>query len=356
MLIVFCSTACTSESAIDQNQANDNRIKEVNIILSTDKDLTIKRVGWNSYYNAGVGTIVNSGDLIKSGQDSTSIVLCSDLTLWEVPRSKPVSVSSGCKKSKDMVLLLTDDRFIGATRLGPEDLIGIPYLISPRATRIVDSKPIIQWNPVSNIEEYTIQLIGGNITWTETSDKPYIEYSGRRSLQPDVWYSVIVTTDDGRSSKDEEIAGIGFSPINEAQVETLQDAIYRINSMDIREESKPLAIAHLYIRFNLISDAIDLLNQMIDNGYSSSAIQLTLAEQYSSIGLYIEAEEYLLSAIWAAEESNEIEVLALANKLLGMNYLAQGINSEGKKCIEDAIHNFELIGESSEIKSLEELK
>ncbi|MBD0334549.1 MAG: hypothetical protein ICV62_03595 [Cyanobacteria bacterium Co-bin13] len=112
-------------------------------------------------------------------------------------------------------------QIIGATNAG------IPYIVMPRNTYLLDSQFVIEWNPVPNAQTYWVKLwrwADGHgqrewLVWEATTSETRVSYNGQASsqfsLSPARYYSIEVTaiTPEGRISSDQDVgcAATGFS-------------------------------------------------------------------------------------------------------------------------------------------------
>jgi len=348
LILILTSCAKATSSGINALIPREDSQVGINLLIESSGEVKIKRTNWNDYYKSDIGAILYPGNLILPSTGSEAVILCSDLSIWSAPNGVPGGLANGCPQRVEPILIHADSSKIGSTRLPSEDINQLPYIISPRATRVLDMTLKIKWNPLSGASKYTVQLRGGDIDWEVDTSANEVEYSDTNLLDPEVWYTIVVTANNGRSSKEEQIAGIGFSPLSRTDRERLNASVGQINSLDISEEAKSLAIAHLYIQFDLRSDAIELLDQLLIEGYSSSVIYRTLGNLYEQVGLFLLAEESFKQSIQFAEKSGDVEDLALAKKALGEIYHSRGFSDVSENMLLEALEIFEMIGESSQ--------
>ena len=125
---------------------------------------------------------------------------------------------------------------------------------------------------VQGVSSYIVQLRGSGFYWRSEVTDTEIQYTGTQPLLADSWYSVIVEVDNGRISREEDIAGLGFSPLSPDETNIVTADADRLSKFNLPEESKAYALAQLYTRYNLISEAIMVLETLTNQGTMQSAI------------------------------------------------------------------------------------
>jgi hypothetical protein len=138
-LLMLC--ACSSSPA--QPAAKSDGAVAVHLIVAVQGNLSIKRLGWSDYTPALFGMALHNGDLLRVESGAQATIACADLTV-AAPAGGVSSVP--CKVSKP--LLVYGGSQIIPTRAEPP--IGIPMILSPRKTRLLDAHPVLRWAPVAN--------------------------------------------------------------------------------------------------------------------------------------------------------------------------------------------------------------
>ncbi|MGB0560314.1 MAG: hypothetical protein ACPGVO_00725 [Spirulinaceae cyanobacterium] len=132
----------------------------------------------------------------------------------------------------------------------------IPYLVSPRRTRMLNSRPLIRWLPVAGASQYTITVTGEGLEWQAQTPDTQLPYSGA-PLEPGGEYRVIIETDTGASSLDEPShpGGIAFAVVTVSEREAIA-AQAQVLGEDVG------AIAQLYLDNGLLAEGIAQLEML----------------------------------------------------------------------------------------------
>lgn len=201
----------------------------------------------------------------------------------------------------------------------------IPYLITPRKTAILTPTPRFQWHPVSMASSYTVTLRGPNgILWETTVAENQVTYTGSRTLEPDLRYSLVVRTEVSRdtggpmtvASTDEGLPGLAFYVLPEAEVSQLNRDLAAVADEDLSALEANIMRARVYREYNLMSDAIALLESHSTTGENSVAVYRLLGELYLQVGLNLRARTAFSQARELALETGERSEQADANAFL----------------------------------------
>jgi hypothetical protein len=74
-------------------------------------------------------------------------------------------------------------------------------------------------------------------------------------------------------------------------------AAERLTQPTVPDEAKTFALAHLYVRYNLIAEAVETLEALVTGGSQRGAVYRTLDDLYRGIGLIRLAEERYLQSV-----------------------------------------------------------
>jgi hypothetical protein len=219
---------------------------------------------------------------------------------------------------------------------GPGDILpggsrpDIPYIISPRYTRLQTLRPTFRWNTLQN-ERYTVQLyqiIGGRRDSSPIWEKKNVTTShiaypnDQLPLSSDYAYEFTVTVegggkssegelsktklDDYRSSNRGGVSGLRFRPLSSEENSIVNENIEGItgkNSLPSPEEIKELPseqVLKLKVLYadqnNLYAEAIELLEIYVGDVAVKTSIApdvyLTLGNLYKDVGLNCLAIKY----------------------------------------------------------------
>jgi len=324
-----------------------------NLLIIHDGTVNIKRSQWVDYFPASFGTILERGDQVYPAGDATVVVLCDDWTLWSVPPGVPSGLSNGCPQPAEPPLLRAEGSKIGATRVSSTALALIPYVISPRKTHLLNAIPRLRWNPVPGVTSYTVTVRGEGVQWQTKVDGTEVKYPGHPALQPGIWYSLVVETDTGRSSREENLPGLGFSVLNSEEAGRITASVEKLQRLNLPTNEEGFAQAQLYVTQNLSAEAIEILEQLIAQGAHKVALYTTLGDLYRETGLYWLAEQQYHYAIDAAGISNDIEGLAEAQASLGEVYIALGAQ-DAAQWLHRAIVSYQTLGNTQRVSELQE--
>ena len=166
----------------------------------------------------------------------------------------------------------------------------IPYIISPRLTFLLNTKPVIRWNEVPGVKDYLVRITrDSEVIWKERVNGTEIDYSGEHPLEPGSAYVPTVEADNGTSSGSDETS-LAFQIINENIAEEVREVVEDIDNADLTVEKKAIRKARLFNSLNLKDEAIKTLEQLlIEHQFSEESEQatifLTLGKLYGSVGL-----------------------------------------------------------------------
>jgi hypothetical protein len=313
----------------------------LNLIVMADGEVLLLRANWTTSHPTSFGTVLYHGDQLQPTADAKIVVLCEDLTTWTVPSGLRSGLSNGCSQSSEPALVRSGS-LIANTRGGTEPLI--PFIISPRATKVLDATPVLRWNEVYLAQSYTVRLSGTN--WQETVTGTEITYPGTPPLQAGETYLLIVEADNRKSSKDEGLPGLGFTLLSNEEAQRVRADVETVTKLNLPEEAKAFALAQLYAGHGLYAEAIETLEELNESGTRNANVYRSLGDFYQGIGLLHLAEDAYTNAIGRATETGDIETLAAAQASLGDVYLAQGRKDDAVGQFEGARKGYETLGDT----------
>lgn len=284
-------------------------------IIEVTGKVKLLRRDWTEYQETTIGADLYRGDLLQPAQGAIATIRCTaDNLIERLPDGVPSGVANFCAKAKP----LEGDRAIyrGDWQRGNAD---IPYIITPRATLILNDRPLLRWNAIDT-ESYQVKVIGDGVNWEVQVQENQVRYSGELPLQPGGNYQVIVYANNEASSLDEEVQGFGFKLVDERTGQRLQHQIAQLQQQSLSETGKALAIAHLYSSEGLFAEAIATLETLANNETQTAAVYRLLGELYWQIGLPLLAEQSYKRAIELAVSPKDAEDKAAAQTGLGEIY------------------------------------
>jgi Tetratricopeptide repeat len=322
------------------------------LIVDVDGAVAIKRAGAAEYAPTGVGTQIFPGDEVKTERGKVTI-LASDLTRFVLSdRDESFLLSPFAGKEPIEEKCPTPQGNITCPR-GPIDL-EVPYIISPRRTKVLNSTFKLSWNPVTDASFYKVSFkANGDIVWqTETGDT---EYENVSVLEPNTPYLLIVETNNGRSSHEEidnGAVGLGFELLEEAKIAEIQKAIAKLKELGLSPEAETLALAHLYIGAELRLAAIEQLTSLIEKGDRNPAIHRTLGDVYAAIGLNALAEKVYLEAFKLANSTGDLEEQAAAAAGLAEVYEILTNYREAHNWVTEALQRYQQLSDRDQVDEL----
>ncbi len=342
--------ACTSQS-FTQNEMPTGIKLGLNLLIVVDGEAQLKRDGWQDYHSTAFGAEIYPGDLLKPGNDSKIVLLCSDLTTRNVPPGVVSGLTNLCPQPAEPALKLDDSQY-GNTRGGSDPLI--PYIISPRATGVLDETPILRWNPSPGTIHYTVQIKeGADLIWSTETSNTQLTYPGQPSLKPKVTYLVIIKADNGKTSQDEGVAGLGFHLLADDELQNVQRDADRITILNLTNEAKVYALAQLYAGNGLNAEAIESLEALVNGGSQIPALQRTLGDFYQQINLTLLAETHYRRAVELSDRAVDLEGLSAAQAGLGLAYATLGNPAEAIRWLEEAKTGYKELGDELHVQEME---
>lgn len=340
------------------------------LIVDVDGTVAIKRAGAAEYAPTGVGTQIFPGDEVKTERGKVTI-LASDLTRLILSDSDesflltPLVLSDsdqsflspfeGKKPIKDKC---KDQQGDGICPRGPIDL-EIPYIISPRRTKVLNSTFKLSWNSVPDAGFYNVSFrTNGDTVWQTETSNTEIVYENELPLQSNTPYLLIVETDNGQSSYKEIKNGavdLGFEILKEAKVAEIQNAIAKLKDLGLSPEAETLALAHLYIGAELRLAAIEQLTSLIEKGDRNPAIHRTLGDVYIAIGLKALAEKTYLEAFNLATSAGDLEEQAAAAAGLAETYELLTNYQEAHHWLAQALERYQKLGDRDQVDELKQI-
>ncbi len=339
----------TEEVAIVESDPTD---RGANLLVVVEGAVLLKRNGWGDYHATGFGVAVQRGDLLRLPDGAEATLLCDNLNIWNVPGGPAPSGLIGCPRPAEPALIRRGVK-IASTRGGDPN---VPYLISPRSTKLLTARPTLRWNAPAGANSYTVQVRGGDLQWmaenvTETS----LVYPGDPPLEPGVSYLLIVEDDTERSSQDEGAKGLGFSILSVTEVADIEARHDQIAGLGLSNTAEQYATAQYYASQGLIAEAIEILEELIQAGSDEAAIHQTLADLYAQIGLLLLAQERYNEAITLADIQDNLEILATSRANLGVVETRLGNVEAALAQLTQAKTHYEALGEAEQVADIEEL-
>ncbi|PPT09204.1 TPR repeat [Geitlerinema sp. FC II] len=248
-------------------------------ILQVEGDVAVQREDGRRF-SPELGTLLYPGDRldIASGR---AIVQCQDLSVATVTEANWTNACVAAAETSDC-----NPEARNCPHRGDEIAAAnaaIPYVISPRRTNLLDDRPRFEWNAVPDATGYSVRLReNGSEIWRGEATSSQLEYpEDAPPLQPGADYLLVVRSDTGRLSLEPPIpGGFGFRVLDAELAETVRRERREIEAKSWNAAAKTLAIARLYQRYGLISEAVGMLEDAVEAGMMSAAVYRYLGQLY----------------------------------------------------------------------------
>jgi tetratricopeptide (TPR) repeat protein len=233
----------------------------------------------------------------------------------------------------------------------------IPYIVSPRRTALLNALPILRWNAVLSATCYTISVIDEeeeDVLWDTEVNATEVVYPGEPPLKPRIYYSLMVEADTGASSQAEELSDLGFWLLDEEKSQQVRSVGSQLANLELAKEAEALALAYLYIGYELRAEAIETLEALVKEGSQTAAVYRTLGALYEKVGLSRLALTRYLKTAELAAAAKDVEEQAVATVGLGNAYEAIGNVEAARRWLAQAQDGYTTLGDTERVSELEE--
>jgi predicted negative regulator of RcsB-dependent stress response len=323
--------------------------RRLNFISEVQGKVEILRAGRKKPQQAFIGDFLNSADKLRLAQGASAKVSCDNAVTWTIKSSGEFETSKGCKYT-DRGIFIKPGINTSPTR-APNNP-SVPYLISPRNTAILTQQPNLSWNPVKGATGYRVQISGGEVNWTTNVNQPMVIYSGKSPLKPGVFYEVVITANNGVSTKD--IDDPTFFVLSDSDIRQVKTDITQLQQQPLSNESKNLALAHLYRSRDLNADAIDVLEKLVKGGSKTTAVYQLLGDIYQHISLNLLAKERYLEGLKLAQAEKNLEAQAIIQTSLGEIDQALNQPQQALQRYQAAIASYLTLGDEEQVRRLQQ--
>jgi predicted negative regulator of RcsB-dependent stress response len=266
------------------------------LIVTAGGQVELKRRGWLNYRLVGVGTPLYRGDILWPKEGARVVVRCGNGRNSTLPAGVPSGVSNYCPLPPKGNIIITPPRQGEDSRIASD----IPYIISPRNTAVLNDKPTLRWNAVRGATAYTVRVSGPGVDWERTVSTPEVVYPGEPPLEPGGEYSLIIEVNNRNAS-----AKANFRRLEADEAQQVQAQAQQIPP-EWTKEAKALILADLYNQYDLIDEAIERLEVLVNQGSQIPSVYYTLGNLYLQVGLTPVALERYLKAVELATKANDL--------------------------------------------------
>jgi hypothetical protein len=289
-------------------------LRPLNLAIFAQGQVSFKRKSWIRYVPVAFGTDLQLGDLVNVADSSRVQIVCSDLTLHDIP---PGIVGVPCQVAQPL-LRRPDGSVINVTRGRAYDE-SFPLILSPRKTRLISSTPALRWTLVPGARKYIVKVRGPGVAWMRVVSETEIAYpADEPSLAAGKFYKLIVETGD-QSSTEEPGPYLGFSVLDVKERNIVIGEQRRIERLGLPEGPTRFLVAHLFAAHGLNAEAIQMLEDTLRK-FQVSAVARLLGDLYIEVGLPRQAESRYLKSIELAKAEKNLEVEMMDHLSLAQIY------------------------------------
>ena len=323
----------------------------LNFISEIQGDVRLKRSQWNDYQKANFGDVLNPSDHLQLSARASATVMCNNLRVWVVPAGKVSRVSDGCPSGTPIVTRPNSRR---SPSRAPNETI--PYIISPRNTALLTNRPILRWNAIPGATRYQVRVQDAGLTldWQTETSNTKIEYPGEPPLKPNSYYLLIVESDTGKSSEEEQGADLIFTLLHPKTAKSVGTEVGKLKQQQLTQETEGLALAYLYQSYDLKAEAIELLKELVKLGSQTTAVYQLLGDLYLQVGLSQQAKSPYLQALEIAQQTEDVEGQAEAQVGLAQVEYGLGKKTEAIEWLTQAQTNYQKLGDMSKVEEVQQ--
>ena len=322
----------------------------IHILIDFKGNVRVKKAQWTQFHQANSGITLSSKDEILLGSNASVTIYCSNLNQWTVTQPRTHRVSQVCPAGEAIITLCPECNTDTRRPLGTKEerLQQLPYLISPRHTKVFYDSLNLRWNGVSGATTYTVTV--GD--WQGKTKETQIAYDGE--LKPGEFYTVRVVADNGVSSKDEDNDGqySWFIVLEEEEARALQEQVAVIKQQELSEEQEALILAYLYRGNKLNAKAIEVLERLVKSGSQTTTVYQLLGDIYQQVGLSLMAKEVYGQGLALTAEEENSEVKAMMQWELGEVEYTLGNRDKAVEWLEKAKASYLALGEEIQVEAL----
>jgi hypothetical protein len=334
------------------------------MFVNVQGNTSVKHRGTTKAVAAKPHMLVHFGDLLLIGESPGTSLVCDGkkktLVLTKGPHPVPCDVGPG----KPFLIggHTQNTRLLDDATLGGGAEMDVPVVLAPRATRILDSHPMLRWQCIPNANVYQVSIRGEALSWTATANSTSaLKYpDDAPELKRGQPYKVVITA-GGRSSEEDDQPGLGFTILRSEDEQLVRRAETEVDGLTVSEQTKRLMKGRLLANYGLIAEAIDLLAEpphtcdakvAPDARITDSETSQLLGVLYARIGLTRLAEGYLLAALQSSIDSGDTVGQAVSSDYLGQIYVALGRKTNALDKLKQAEHIYEVIGDHEKIEEV----
>jgi hypothetical protein len=332
------------------------------------QNVRIEFKGDPHFVPARANTVVHLGDFIEVTTPASATLICDNVSEKVEVGNKPRTRGVPCKQfPEEGILIGRNGRKLDSRTMGGSGF-DFPVVLSPRATKLMNPRPILRWTALDNASTYnlTVQGENENETWhasvtanpsNQIQQMVYPAPCDRHTtkcapaLRAGESYKLIVEA-NGHSSEEEGLPNLGFALLPNEQIQNLLKTAKWIDALPVNSDLKTKMRASLYALNDLNGEAIDLLEHKVED--VPDTIRL-LGDLYLKIGLTRKAE----SAYLAALKSDVVRLdtgygKAITQETLGEIYESLGNKAEAIRFYSDAKRRFQVLNDRESVNDIQQ--
>ena len=352
LMAVACGQASTPMPA-PTGQTSEPALP--NLLVQAEGEVWLRRAGWSDFLPAGFGVAVAPGDLLRVAEGSTGTIFCGDETMWEQgPNSL---LADGLEHGVPCQAGRPPRPWSDVAALRGEKDDKNPYVLRPRNTALLNSRPSLRWHPLPDVDTYTVTLLGD-----DGQERAPVQATGGGLDWPEDWpplesratYVLVIEGDGQRSDEGSEgHAGLGFWLLPAEEAESVQALEARLRAQSLSPIAADMLVAELYLGHGLRAEASQLLQELTASD-EAPAVQLALGRVYLEMGLATEAQEAFAQALVGAQTTGELEAEAAAQVGLGLAARLL-VDGTGEEHLPAARALYEQIGDQNGMEQVDQL-
>lgn len=324
------------------------------ILIDVWGNVQVKKEQWKGFHQAESGIILSAEDEIKLGSNASVTIYCSDRYIWTVEQPGAYLVSQGCPEGEAVIRLCPDcnNKELRFATLKEEKLKELPYLISPRHTKVFNDSLTIRWNEVSRATSYKVKVEGWEGEWERETNETQIIYDGK--LEPGESYFVTVVADNGATSTQEDDGyNSWFIVLEDEEAKTLGEQVALIKQQELTQEQEGLILAYLYRGNELNFEAIQVLEGLVKSGSQTVTVYQLLGDIYQQARLNLIAKEVYQQGLALTTEEEKSEVKAMMQWGLGEVEYVLVNRDEAVESLKEAKASYSALKDKVQAKELE---
>jgi tetratricopeptide (TPR) repeat protein len=191
-------------------------------------------------------------------------------------------------------------------------------IVNPPRGAIRELRPAFSWLPVEGANRYTVSLKSSRgLLWqvSNISGTELVYPEGKDRLESDKDYDLIIEAND----PDETKGQVRFRTLNQEEIQVIESQIQLIRDRGSTSDETTLALAELYWKHSLVSDAIAILKEAVTNKTKSAWVYFNLGTLYQErLQAPSLAEPMYQKALALAQEPRTEDLILQAEAQIGL--------------------------------------